>query len=86
MTFTASVEDARQLYSFTITGPYTGDTLVVEFYEGQKWSDMIAKYSLIKNPASNYVGFSTDGFITNSKDNWVLTTDTIDPNETYYVQ
>lgn len=86
VTFTASVEDARQLYSFTLTGPYSHQSLVVEFYEGDKWSDMVEKYSLITaTPTVNWVGFSTDGFIYKGS-NKVLTTDTVDPNATYTIQ
>ena len=87
VTFTASVEDARQLYSITITGPYSGNTLVMEFYEGDKWSDMVEKYSLITKPSPtvNWVGFSTDGFIYKGS-NKVLTTDTVDPNATYTIE
>ena len=85
--FTAKVETAGpQLHSFTLTGPYTGHSLVVEFYEGDKWSDMVEKYSLITaTPTVNWVGFSTDGFIYKG-DKKILTTDTVDPNATYYVQ
>lgn len=86
VTFTASVEQAKQLHSFTLTGPYTHNTLLVEFYDGDKWSDMVAKYSLITNPAQNYVGFSTDGFINGAGDSWVTMDETVDPNVTYYVQ
>ena len=85
VTFTAKVETARQLHSFTLTGPYTHQSLVVEFYDGDKWSDMVAKYSLITNPAREYVGFSSDGFITKNG-SWVKMTDTVDPNATYYVE
>lgn len=85
VTFTAKVETARQLHSFTLTGPYTHQSLVVEFYDGDKWSDMVAKYSLIKNSARDYVGFSSDGFI-NKNGSWVKMTDTVDPNATYYVE
>lgn len=85
VTFTAKVETAKQLHSFTLTGPYTGHTLLVEFYDGDKWSDMVAKYSLITNPARNYVGFSSDGFIYKN-DRWVEMSETVDPNATYTVQ
>lgn len=85
VTFTASVEDARQLHSFTLTGPYTGDTLVVEFYEGQTWSDMAAKYSKLII-IRNWIGFGSDGMISKNDRDWVLTTDTVDPNATYTIQ
>ena len=85
VTFTASVEDARQLHSFTLTGPYTCDTLVVEYYEGDTWNDMVAKYSKLRI-IRNWIGFGSDGLISNSRDRWVLTTDTVDPNESYYIQ
>ena len=86
VTFTAKVETAGpQLHSFTLTGPYTHQSLVVEFYDGDKWSDMVAKYSILKI-IRNWIGFSSDGLVTNSGDSWVLTTDTVDPNETYYIQ
>lgn len=87
VTFTASLEDTRQLHSITLTGPYTGNKLVMEFYEGDKWSDMVEKYSLITKPSPtvNWVGFSTDGFI-NKGSNKVLTTDTVDPNATYTIE
>lgn len=84
VTFTAKVETAKQLHSFTLTGPYSGDTLLVEFYDGDKWSDMVAKYSLITNPTREYVVFSSDGFI--RKNNaMVVMTDTVEPNATYTV-
>ena len=85
VTFTANVEDARQLHSFTLTGPYTGDTLVVEFYEGQTWSDMAAKYSKLII-IRNWIGFGSDGMISKNDRDWVLTTDTVDPNATYTIQ
>ena len=86
VTFTAKVETAGpQLHSFTLTGPTTGHTLLVEFYDGDKWSNMVAKYSLITNPEENYVVFSTDGFISKN-DSWVEMTDLLDPNATYTVR
>ncbi len=85
VTFTASVETAKQLHSFTLTGPYTHQSLLVEFYDGDTWSDMVAKYSLITNPTKNYVGFSSDGFI-NKNDEWVTMDETVDPNATYTVE
>ena len=85
VTFTASVEDARQLHSFTLTGPYTGDTLVVEYYEGDTWNDMVAKYSKLKI-IRNWIGFGSDGMISKNGRDWVLTTDTVDPNATYTIE
>ncbi len=85
VTFTVSVEDARQLYSFTLTGPYTGDTLVVEYYEGDTWNDMVAKYSKLKI-IKNWIGFGSDGMISKNGGDWVLTTDTVDPNATYTIE
>ena len=86
VTFTAKVETAGpQLHSFTLTGPFSGNTLLVEFYDGDKWSDMVAKYSLITNPTENYVIFSSDGFISKN-DRWVEMNDTVDPNATYTVR
>ena len=75
----------KQLYSFTLTGPYTGDTLVVEFYEGQTWNDMAAKYSKLII-IRNWIGFGGDGMISKNGGDWVLTTDTVDPNATYTIQ
>ena len=86
VTFTAKVETAGpQLHSFTLTGPTTGNTLLVEFYDGDKWSNMVTKYSLIKDYGDGDVGFGTDGFIYKNG-SWVQMTDTLDPNATYYVQ
>lgn len=86
VTFTASLEDTRQLHSITLTGPYTGNKLVMEFYEGDKWSDMVEKYPLITKPYPqvDWVGFSTDGYIYKDN-NKVLITDTVDPNATYTI-
>lgn len=85
VTFTASVEDAKQLYSITITGPYSHKTLVMEFYEGDTWNDMAAKYPDTIKLYSNWVGFGTDGLINEGGKN-VLSTAQIDPNATYTVE
>lgn len=76
----------RQLYSFTLTGPYTGETLVVEYYEGDTWNDMVAKYPNTLKVYSGYVAFGSDGFIYDERGDWFNATDQIDPNKTYEVQ
>lgn len=86
VTFTASVEDARQLYSLTLTGPYSNATLVMEYYEGDTWNDMATKYSTYIKIYSGYAAFYTDGFIYDERGNWANATDPIDPNKTYEVQ
>ena len=86
VTFTASVEDARQLYSFTLTGPYSGETLVVEFYEGDTWNDMVAKYPNTLKVYSGYVAFGGDGFIYPKNGRMIPATTKLNPNETYEVQ
>lgn len=88
VTFTASVEDARHLYSITLTGPYSKFTLVIEFYEGDTWNDMADKYpDYIKIYSGKYLGFHTDGLIyrlDNGKK--VSPTEQIDPNVNYEIQ
>ncbi|WP_236700996.1 hypothetical protein, partial [Kandleria vitulina] len=91
VTFTAKVETARQLHSFTLTGPYTHQSLVVEFYEGDTWNDMAAKYPNTIKIHSGYATFGSDGFIndkggSDKGGSWVSATAQIDPNETYVVQ
>ena len=86
VTFTASVEEARQLYSFTLTGPYTHQTLVVEYYEGDTWNDMAKKYPNTIEIYRGYVVFGSDGFIRVKSGSMVSATAQIDPNETYEVQ
>ena len=86
VTFTASVEDAKQLHSFTLTGPYSQQTLVVEYYEGDTWNDMAAKYPNTIKITSGYASFGSDGFIYDKKGKWVSATAQIDPNETYKVE
>ena len=86
VTFTASVEEAKQLHSFTLTGPYTGETLVVEYYEGDTWNDMAAKYPDTLKVYSGKAAFGRDGFIYDHKGSGVSATAQIDPNETYEVQ
>lgn len=71
----------------TLTGPYSGATLVVEYYEGDTWNDMAAKYpDTLKVLGNGYMQFGTDGNIANSKGNYMKGTDQIDPNETYEVE
>ena len=88
VTFTASVEDARQLHSITLTGPYSNFTLVMEYYEGDTWNDMATKYpDYIKIYSGKYLGFHTDGLIyrlDNGKK--VSPTEQIDPNVNYEIQ
>ena len=86
VTFTAKVETARQLHSFTLTGPYTHQSLVVEFYEGDTWNDMAAKYPNTIKIYRGYATFGSDGFIYDKRNSWVSATAQIDPNETYEVQ
>ena len=86
VTFTASVEDAKQLHSFTLTGPYSQQTLVVEYYEGDTWNDMVAKYPNTIKVVSGYAAFGSDGFIYDKKNKMVSATAQIDPNETYKVE
>ena len=85
VTFTAKVEAAKQLYTLTLVGPYTGDKLDMEYYEGDTWNDMVAKYSKLRI-IRNWIGFGSDGFITKNGRDWVLTTDTVDPNATYTIE
>ena len=78
----------KQQYSITITGPYSGTKLVMEFCEGDTWNDMAAKYPtyLSINSTTKWVGFYTDGFIYDSNNKKVLATAQIDPNATYTIQ
>lgn len=76
----------KQQYSITITGPYSGATLNMEFCEGDTWNDMAEKYpTYIKTYSHNWVGFYTDGFIYGN-DTKVIKTAQIDPNATYTIQ
>ena len=86
VTFTASVEDAKQLYSITLTGPYSKATLVIEYYEGDTWNDMAAKYPTYIKIYNDRAAFYTDGFIYSKNGSMILATAQIDPNETYEVQ
>ena len=87
VTFTASVEDARHLYSITLTGPYSNFTLVMEFYEGDTWNDMAVKYpDYIKIYSGKYLGFHTDGLIYIKNGSKVSPTEQIDPNVNYEIQ
>ncbi|MBR1742024.1 MAG: hypothetical protein IJ733_09195 [Lachnospiraceae bacterium] len=86
VTFTASVEEAKQLHSFTLTGPYTGETLVVEYYEGDTWNDMAAKYPNTIKIYNGYAAFGSDGFIYEQGTGGFLSaTAQINPNKTYEV-
>ena len=85
VTFTASVEDARQLHSITFTGPYSNATLVMEYYEGDTWNDMATKYSTYIKIYSGYAAFYTDGFIYDNG-RMVSATAQIDPSKTYTVE
>ncbi|MBQ8966466.1 MAG: Ig domain-containing protein [Ruminococcus sp.] len=77
----------KQLYSITFTGPYTGETLVMEFYEGDTWNDMAAKYPNTIKIYSGYAAFGSDGFIYESPyGSMVSATAQIDPNKTYEVE
>ena len=87
VTFTASVEDARHLYSITLTGPYSHATLVMEFYEGDTWNDMAAKYpDYIQIYSGKYCGFYTDGLICLENGSKVSPTAQIDPNVNYVIE
>ena len=87
VTFTASVEDARQLYSITLTGPYSNFALEMEFYEGDTWNDMATKYpDYITIYNNKWPGFYTDGLICEATGTKVLATDVIDPNKTYKIE
>ena len=89
VTFTASVEDARHLYSITLTGPYSHATLVMEFYEGDTWNDMAAKYpDYIQIYSGKYCGFYSDGliYIDDGRSSKVSPTAQIDPNVNYVIQ
>lgn len=76
----------KQLYSITITGPYSNATLVMEYYEGDTWNDMAAKYPTYIKIYSGHPAFYTDGFFYDERGNWPEATDQIDPNKTYEVQ
>ena len=84
----AEKKAAKQLYSFTLIGPYTDIRLVVEFYEGDTWEDMVTKYSTtLSIIAGKYVGFSSDGNVYDpTTHKWVGKTDQLVPNRAYYVQ
>ena len=75
----------KQLYSFTLTGPYSHQTLVVEYYEGDTWNDMVAKYPNTLKVISGYVAFGSDGFIYKNG-SMIPATAQLDPNETYKVE
>ena len=76
----------KQQYSITLTGPYSGATLKMEFCEGETWNDMAEKYpTYIKTYSHNWVGFYTDGFICGN-DTKVIKTAQIDPTATYTIE
>ncbi|MBQ7593627.1 MAG: hypothetical protein IJU48_04650 [Synergistaceae bacterium] len=58
----------------------------MEYYEGDTWSDMVAKYPNIIKITSGYVMFSSDGFIHEKDGSMVSPTAQIDPTKTYEVQ
>lgn len=76
----------KQLYSITFTGSYSNATLVMEYYEGDTWNDMAAKYPTYIKIYSGHPAFYTDGFFYDERGNWPEATDQIDPNKTYEVQ
>ena len=76
----------KQLYSITLTGPYSGEVLVMEYYIGDTWNDMAAKYPKTIKIYSGYAAFGADGFIYPKSGSFVSATAQIDPNETYEVQ
>lgn len=78
----------KQQYSITLTGPYSGETLKMEFCEGDTWNDMATKYpTYIKTYSNNNsVGFYTDGLIYYSNDKKPLKTEQVDPNATYKIE
>ena len=84
----AEKKAAKQLYSFTLTGPFSGTQLVVEFYEGDTWEDMVTKYSpTLYLIGGKYVGFSSEGMVYDPTTNkTVQKTDQLVPNRAYYIQ
>ncbi len=73
-------------YSITITGPYNGTKLVMEFCEGDTWNDMAAKYPtyLSIHSTTKWVMLNSEGFIYGN-DKKVLSTEQVDPNATYTI-
>lgn len=78
----------KQQYSITLTGPYNGTKLVMEFCEGDTWNDMAAKYPtyLSIHSTTKWVQLNSEGFICDSNNKKVLATAQIDPNATYTIQ
>ena len=78
----------KQQYSITLTGPYNGTKLVMEFCEGDTWNDMAAKYPtyLSIHSTTKWVQLYSEGFICDSNNKKVLATAQIDPNATYTIQ
>ena len=68
-----------------LVGPYTGDKLTVEFYDGETWNDMSKRYSLIKI-YSGRAAFGSDGFIYLPSGSATLATDKVSTSITYEVQ
>ena len=86
-TYTETVNfTVEVLYSITLTGPYTGAVLVMEYHDGDTWNDMAAKYPTYIKIYSGYAAFYTDGYIYDNNGSFVLATAQIDPNETYELQ
>ena len=76
----------KQQYSITLTGPYNGTKLVMEFCEGDTWNDMAAKYPtyLSIHSTTKWVMLNSEGFIYGN-DKKVLSTEQVDPNATYTI-
>ncbi|MBR1736379.1 MAG: hypothetical protein IJ736_05115 [Firmicutes bacterium] len=68
-----------------LVGPYSGDKLTVEFYDGETWNDMSNRYSLIKI-YSGRAAFGSDGFIYLPSGSATLATDKVSTSITYEVQ
>ncbi|MBQ8942675.1 MAG: hypothetical protein IJ062_12640 [Firmicutes bacterium] len=68
-----------------LVGPYSGDKLTVEFYDGETWNDMSNRYSLIKI-YSGYAAFGGDGFIYLPSGSFTPATDKVSTSITYEVQ
>ena len=59
----------------------------MEYYEGDTWNDMVAKYPTYIKVYSGHAAFYTDGFIYyESSGNSVPVTDLVDNTKTYEVQ
>ena len=84
VTVTATFKAVAQLNKVTITGNFTGNTLEIEFSDGQTWGDIVANYpnDLTPNTNTSWVAFGTDGFVKIDTTK-VKLTDQIDPTKTY---